>query len=167
MDRPKLFRRRFIPDETVELKNDEILMLDEDILVTKWDVLKPRSDFTHGVSCFYMKKGWKISRIMDARDKWLYTYCDIIETCKNEKDNIILFNDLLVDVIVYDNGFVKVVDAGEISEALDKNLITVDMAKKALRILDDLLELIYAGRFQELLSSIKDFDAIERKIVRK
>jgi predicted RNA-binding protein associated with RNAse of E/G family len=155
MDRPKLYRRRFIPNETVELKNDEIIRLDEDILLTKWKVLKPRDDFSHGVSCFHLKKGWKISRMMDDGNNCLYTYCDIMEIVRNYKENFILFNDLLVDVIVYDDGFVKVLDMAEVSDALDLGLITIEMAKSALRILDSLLDVIYSGRFEELLESFK------------
>lgn len=42
----KLFRRRFIPEEIVELKDDKILSMDKNnnIIITKWNVLKPRND---------------------------------------------------------------------------------------------------------------------------
>jgi predicted RNA-binding protein associated with RNAse of E/G family len=152
MEGPRLFRRRFIPDETVELKNDEILKLDEDTLLTRWKALKPRKDFTCGMSCLFLKKGWKISRVMDDSGNCLYTYCDIVDVDFDVKNNIILFSDLLVDVVVYDNGFVKVLDIAEVSDALDLGLITVDTAKRALRLLDGLLRVIYSGKFQELLS---------------
>ncbi|MDR3238877.1 MAG: DUF402 domain-containing protein [Clostridiales bacterium] len=156
MNQPKLFRRRFIPDELVELKNDVILRMDENVIVTEWTALKPRKDFTHGQSVFLTQKGWKISRFLDAREKCLYTYCDIIEICRDDRENTILFNDLLVDVIVYEDGFVKVMDTGELADALAQRLISVDTAIKALRLLDDLLQVIYAGRLPELLEYLPE-----------
>ena len=38
MGLPKIYRKRYMPNETVLLKDDEILRLDEDVLVTKWNV---------------------------------------------------------------------------------------------------------------------------------
>ena len=58
-----------------------------------------------------------------------------------------MFNDLLVDIIVYDDGFVKVVDLGEISAALEEGLIDINLAKKALNVADNLLSDIYNGKF--------------------
>ena len=59
-------------------------------------------------------------------------------------------------VIVYPDGFVKVVDLDEFEEALDKELLTGDEVKKALRSLDSLLRIIYDGRFPELQKEIED-----------
>ena len=53
-------------------------------------------------------------------------------TYDNEGDEYV-FRDLLADVIVYPDGFVKVVDLDEFEEALDKELLTGDEVKKALR----------------------------------
>jgi hypothetical protein len=155
MQIPKLYRRRFIPDELVELKDDEILRLDDEVLLTRWKTLKPRKDFSGGVSCTFFDKGWKVSRIMDNQGNCLYTYCDIVEVIKDGNGEFILINDLLVDVIVYEDGFVKVLDMAEIAEALDEHLITVETAKKALRLLDDLLGVIYSGKFGDLLEAFK------------
>jgi predicted RNA-binding protein associated with RNAse of E/G family len=151
MTKPKLYRRRFIPDELIELKNDEILRVDDEIILTRWNVLKPRNDFTHGESVFFLKRGWKISRFYDANDNCVYIYCDIIEIVRDECKNAILFNDLLVDVIVYENGMVKVLDLGEMADAIAQKLISSELAVMALRRLEDLLQLIYAGRLTKLL----------------
>lgn len=48
MSRPRLFRRRYIPDENIELKNDMILVLEPNFIVTSWNVLKPRRDISRG-----------------------------------------------------------------------------------------------------------------------
>lgn len=149
MGEPKLYRRRFIPDELVYLKNDEITMMNEDVIVTKWTALKPRQDFERGVSCFYLKKGFKISKFINCHGECIYIYCDIIETQYDPLLNAYTFHDLLVDVIVYKNGFVRVLDLDEISDALDQNKITIEQAKTALRLLDKLLTIIYNGQLDE------------------
>ena len=42
MEQIRLFRRRFLPDEVTELKDDTVLFLSDDLILTKWNVLKPR-----------------------------------------------------------------------------------------------------------------------------
>ena len=145
MNKPSLYRRRYIPDETVCLKDDIITHMDDDIIVTKWNVLKPRKDFTHGDSCYFLKKGYKVSRFFTASGECLYIYCDIIKPEYNERENSYIFNDLLIDVIIYPDGFVKVLDLAEIPEALDMGLISIEDAKYALIKLDELLGVIYDG----------------------
>ena len=80
MDNIKLYRRRYIPDETVFLKDDEIIYADNDRIVTKWKALKPRSDFAGGMSVCYLKEGYKVSRMTDISGKAVFYYCDIVET---------------------------------------------------------------------------------------
>lgn len=38
----KLYRKRLIPNECIELKNDEILFRDETLIITKWRSIHPR-----------------------------------------------------------------------------------------------------------------------------
>lgn len=159
---PALYRRRFIPDELVQLKDDEIIFINNELILTRWKTLKPRKDFTHGRSCYYLNEGFKISHFIDKDENLLYTYCDLIETHYNSQENAYYFNDLLADVVVYPDGFVKVLDIAEISDALENDLITLEMAKNALRVLDKLLELIYSGKLSEL-SHILESEAIRTK----
>ncbi|MDR1065853.1 MAG: DUF402 domain-containing protein [Clostridiales bacterium] len=147
MRKPALFRKRLIPFETVPLKDDVIELLTDEIIVTRWKALKPREDFYSGVSCYFLKQGLKISRFFDKSGKPVYYYCDIIETVYNKEENCYTFIDLLADAAVYEDGFVKVMDLGEIADALDSGLIDVETAKKALRTLDRLLDVIYAKEF--------------------
>lgn len=51
-----LYRRRFIPDEKILLKDDKVVSVSDDAIVTKWEVLTKRHDFTHGMSCYYIKR---------------------------------------------------------------------------------------------------------------
>jgi len=149
---PKLYRKRYMPDEIVYLKDDIILYQGEDVMVTKWDVLHPKAKFSHGISCYYMDKGWKISKFLNENNELVYYYCDIIDTTYNQEENFYVFTDLLADVIIYEDGFVKVVDLGEIAEALEEGIITDREAKLALSRLDALLEVIYGGGLPEMIA---------------
>lgn len=141
-----------MPDEIVYLKDDIILYQGEDVMVTKWDVLHPKAKFSHGISCYYMDKGWKISKFLNENNELVYYYCDIIDTTYNQEENFYVFTDLLADVIIYEDGFVKVVDLGEIAEALEEGIITDREAKLALSRLDALLEVIYGGGLPEMIA---------------
>lgn len=149
MEFPRIYRKRFIPNEIVYLKNDKIIKINKEIIVTEWYTLNPRSDFNKGKSCYFFNEGYKVSNFYKDKEL-LYTYCDIIETEFDKKENKYIFSDLLVDVIIYPNNFVKVLDIEEISQALTENLITIEQAKNALVILSKLLEIIYSGRLSEL-----------------
>ena len=112
----RLYRRRFIPDETVFLKDDEILLYNDEVIVTRWTALKPRDDFARGLSCYFLNKGMKVSKFFDSNGGLVYYYCDIIETVFNAGKNSYCFNDLLIDVIVYKDGSVRVCDLGEVPD---------------------------------------------------
>ena len=94
MGLPKIYRKRYMPNETVLLKDDEILRLDEDVLVTKWNVLHPKTQFSHGVSCYFLKKGYKISKFLNENEELVYYYCDIIDTKFDESENVFTFTAL-------------------------------------------------------------------------
>lgn len=153
MTQPKLLRKRFIPYEIIDLKDDKILLLNDNLIITKWNTLKPRDDIARGVSCYFLDKGFKVSKVYNQKNELVYWYCDIIETQK--KENVYIFNDLLVDVILYENGLVKVVDLDELAEALEKNLIDNNMLKNALRYLNELLMIIYNNKFDILKQYIE------------
>ncbi|MBQ9442669.1 MAG: DUF402 domain-containing protein [Lachnospiraceae bacterium] len=155
MTDPVLYRKRLIPDECVRLEDDEIIYIDSEIIVTKWKALHPKPHLDHGYSCYFLKRNYKISKFLSGNGDLIYWYCDIVDhTYDNEGDEYV-FRDLLADVIVYPDGFVKVVDLDEFEEALDNDLLTIDDVRKALRSLDSLLRLIYDGRFGELQDEIE------------
>ena len=143
----KMYRRRFIPDEKVLLKDDHIIEMTKDHIITKLNVLKKRKDFSHCSSCYFLNDNIKVSKFSDDDENILYWYCDIIDWEYDERENTWVFNDLLIDVIVYENGFVKVVDMGEVSEALEQGLIDDNLVKKALTTVDNLLQKIYNNEF--------------------
>lgn len=151
----RLFRRRFIPDELNDLREDKILYMDEDLIITSWDTIKPRSDFASGFSAYYRKEGWKISCHLGQDGSLTRWYCDIIT--ETEEQDRLIFEDLLIDVIIYPDGKVRVVDLDEAADALEQGLITPAMLTKALRSTDKLLNYIHKGRFPELTECIKKF----------
>ena len=144
MSRPRLFRRRFIPDENIELKDDMILALEPNLIITSWNVLKPRRDISRGVSAYFIDKGIKVSKVFDNAGQMVYWYCDIIETHYDEKENIYTFNDLLIDVVVYPDGQVEVLDMDEFADAMEQGILSVGTIAHAMRATDDLLHTIYA-----------------------
>lgn len=157
-DTISLYRKRFIPNEIVHLKDDIILHYEQDLIVTRWNTLKPRPDTARGISAYYIDLGFKVSKIYDKSDMLVYWYCDIINTLRDDNGHSIIFEDLLVDVVVYKDGFIKVLDIGELVQALDENLITPAQLKRALSILDNLLDIIYSDQFHIYQKVIEDME---------
>lgn len=153
---PKLYRKRFIPDEIVDLKDDRIVYQEGNIMITEWDVLHPKAKFSHGVSCYYMDRGWKISKFLNKNKELVYYYCDIIDTAYLKAEDTYIFTDLLADVIIYPDGAVEVVDLGELSDALEEGSITEKEVKLALRNLDSLLQVIYGGGLPEMIRFMEE-----------
>ena len=156
MSRPRLFRRRFIPDENIELKDDMILALEPNLIITSWNVLKPRRDISRGVSAYFIDKGIMVSKVFDNAGQMVYWYCDIIETHYDEKENTYTFNDLLIDVVVYPDGQVEVLDMDEFADAMEQGILSVGTIAHAMRATDDLLHTIYAGEFEKYTHYIDD-----------
>lgn len=157
MPAPILYRKRIIPEECILLKDDQILYQDEEIIVTGWHSLKPRKDLHHGCSCYFLKEGCKVSKFCREDNSLLYWYCDIVEHEYQPETNTYIFTDLLADVIIYPDGFVKVVDIDELVTALNEKLISEDTLKKSLLSLSRLLEIIYSGRFDTLKAPVERF----------
>ena len=157
MTAPILDRKRLIPEECILLKDDTVLYRDDKIIVTGWNSLKPRKDLHHGSSCYYLEEGIKVSRFCRADNSLLYWYCDIVDYDYNKNTDTYVVTDLLADVIVYPDGFVKVVDLDELVTAQESCLLTDDMLRKAILRLNHLLEIIYAGAFPGLLAPIEQY----------
>lgn len=150
MANPILYRRRIIPEECVLLKDDIILSCDEDHIVTSWHALHPKKDLHHGSSCYFLKEGFKVSKFCRENGDLLYWYCDIVDFDFHSSDNSLIVTDLLADVIIYPDGFVKVVDLDELVTALEAHSIDLDTLKASLVRLDRLLTIIYSGNFDSL-----------------
>lgn len=153
-----LYRRRLIPEECILLKDDVILLSQDGLLVTGWKALKKRQDLHHGFSCYYLNEGYKISRFYAPDGRLLYHYCDIISPEYHEDSNSLIVTDLLADVVIYPDGFVKVIDLDELSLAFDRQILSSEQLKSALRSLNSLLTAIYDSRLMELTAPMERFD---------
>lgn len=151
----KLYRKRIIPNETVLLKDDFIVSMDDSVILTSWKALKPRKDIATGISAYYRKEGYKISRVANAQGELVYWYCDIIEESSDSND--LIYTDLLVDIVIYPDGSVWVLDLKEAADALQDGLITQAMLTTALSVTDRLLSLIYSGEFSKLTACIENY----------
>lgn len=147
MSKPTILRKRYIPDEIVDISGDELLHRSEELLVTRWIPIKPRADFSSGISYIFLKNSFKISRFLGADKELLYWYCDILDIRYDQEKDTYLLADLLVDMKVYPDGRVVVLDLDELAEALQKELISVEQTCRALATLDQLLKMAYGGQF--------------------
>ena len=142
-----IYRKRLIPEECILLKDDIILEANEDYILTKWNTIKPKKDLHHGYSCCYLKKGIKVSKFYREDNSLIYWYCDVVDYAWNEDNSILTTTDLLIDVLIYPNGQLKVLDLDELADAQDLGLISGELLKNSLRRADALLQDIYAGKF--------------------
>lgn len=153
-----LYRRRLIPEECILLKDDIIVTQNDEYFITKWTTLRPKPDFSHGCSCFFLQEGLKVSKIYRADGSLVYWYCDIVSFSYQAAEQSLTVTDLLADVILYPGGNVQVVDLDELAEALDRGLLTKEQMSSCLRSLNYLLSLIYRDKFDRLqapLNSLK------------
>ncbi len=157
MKNPILYRRRLIQEECVLLKDDRLLYRDDQLIVTAWNTLKPRKDIHHGCSCYYLDENIKVSRFYNAENVLLYWYCDIVEYDHDETTDTYVVTDLLADVIIYPDGFVKVVDIDELATAKEAGLLSDESLKTALLSLNKLLQTIYDGGFDKLQEPLERY----------
>ena len=152
----KLFRRRMIPEENIFLKDDKILFQNDKLIITSWNTLKPRRDIATGISAYFMDQGFKISKIYNSNHHLVYWYCDIIETVYDVSTNTYTFIDLLADILVYEDNSFRLVDLEEIGLALEKQLLSIEKASKALHLTNDLLNIIYHNQFSKYQAIINE-----------
>lgn len=144
-----LYRKRLIPPECIHLKDDKIVYICQESILTQWKTLHPKPDFSHGISLYCLKNGWKISKFFKPDNSLAYIYCDIIDTHYDKDTDAYVFTDLLADVIIENSGLVRVVDLDELADACTMGIISNDMLATALHRLNNLLKIIYDGTFQD------------------
>lgn len=147
MQKPGIFRKRYIPFETIDISGDELLYRSEEVLVTRWKAIKPRTDIFGGISYTFIKEGYKISRFYGNDMCFKYWYCDIIDVAYDMGKDTYTLTDLLVDVKMMPDGQIMVLDADELAEALEKGLVSQQQVSSSLRKLDSILKMIYEGNF--------------------
>ena len=156
MEELQIFRKRFIPDECILLKDDVIIYRDDEHIITKWQTLNPKITFARGVSCYFLKEGYKISKIYRHDDSLLYWYCDIAQFDFDCSVGSFTMTELLADVIVYPDGRCKVVDLDELSKAHEAGMISDEQLHASLNQLNNLLTYIYKDKFDQLQAVIEN-----------
>ena len=152
-----LYRKRLIPDECICLNNDDIIVQNDTQIITTWKTLHPKNEFAKGISYYVINKGWKISKFYNIQNELVYIYCDIIDTFYDEQIDSYTFTDLLADVIVENNGDVKVIDLDELAIALKSDIISSQLIATALFQLDDLLKTIYSGGLEQYIKVLDQY----------
>jgi len=154
MEIKTLYRKRIIPPECIHLKDDVIVEQNDDCVITKWETLNPKTEFSHGCSCYFLRDGIKVSKMYRQDGSLLRWYCDIVSFEFNERNGSLTITDLLADVILYPDGRMEVVDLDELAEAMERDLITKEQMTSCLRSLNHLLTLIYRDKFDRLQSHL-------------
>lgn len=150
MKTPVLYRKRLIPDECIKLEHDLVLYRDDRIIVTSWNTIRPKKTLHHGLSCYFLKEGVKVSKFYDAQGGLISWYCDIVSHTFDPSTDTYVFTDLLADVIVYPDGASRVVDLDELADAYEQGLLSPQLLQAALRQLNWLLGQIYHGGFPRM-----------------
>ncbi len=146
----KIYRKRYIPNEIVDISGDEVIYRDEEKLITSWTPIKPRGDIGKGMSCVYFNEGWKVSKFYNLDGSFKFWYCDIIDYEYDKSEDTYIIKDLLVDVIVHEDGTYEILDEEELDQALQEGLITEEIKAEAIFKLNKLLEKIKSQKFHEL-----------------
>mgnify|MGYP001031044966 FL=1 len=150
MNISQIYRKRIIPAECILLKDDIIVRQDDDTIVTKWNTLNPKTSFSHGCSCYFLKEGLKVSKMYRSDGSLLRWYCDIVAYSLDPDQGILTYTDLLADVIIHEDGSMKVVDLDELAEAMEHGWVTKEQTAFCLHSLHNLLSLIYRDKFDRL-----------------
>lgn len=156
LEKLKIYRKRLIPAECILLKDDVIVKADDNVIITKWNTLKPKANFSHGCSCYFLKEGIKVSKFYREDNSLLYWYCDIVDYEYKPDENTLIVTDLLADVIVYPDGRTKVMDLDELADALDRGLLTPSLMSACLRRLHSLLTLIDRDKFDRAQAQLDE-----------
>ena len=122
----------------------------DEFIITKWNTIHPKPDFSHGCSCYFLREGIKVSKIYREDGTLVYWYCDIVDFTFDEATETLTVTDLLADVILYPEGRMEVVDLDELAEAMERELITKEQMTTCLRNLNHLLSMIYRDKFDRL-----------------
>ena len=155
MSELRLYRKRFIPQETILLKDDIIVSKTDEMLITSWKTLNPKTAFSHGSSCYFLKEGFKLSKFYKPDGSLLYYYCDIMEFTEDTESNTLTSTDLLADVIIHPDGTINVLDLDELADAYEQQLITSEQLTNSLRQLNHLLHIIRTNQFQNYTQNLE------------
>ncbi|MCR5476668.1 MAG: DUF402 domain-containing protein [Lachnospiraceae bacterium] len=152
----QIYRRRYIPDECILLKDDELIEVTDERIITRWKTLHPKTELDHGSSCYFLKSGVKVSKFYNHSGELMCWYCDIVQYDFSEDGTVLTVTDLLADVVVYPSGRIRVMDLDELAESRERGLITQEQMLNCLRQLNDLLALIDRDKFEKFQACLDE-----------
>lgn len=144
-----LYRKRLIPDECICLDGDTVVFRDNEYIITTWHTFRPKDNFARGISLYVLDKGFKISYFLKDNGSLCYIYCDIIDVSHSAETDTFVFTDLLADVIIENDGSMRVVDLDELADCCRDGIISNELLMESLYRLDALLRCIYSGEFKK------------------
>lgn len=151
---PTLYRKRLIPNECILLKDDIILEVTDDHILTKWNTLRPKKLLHHGDSCYYLNKGVKVSRFYSEDNFLICWYCDIVSYEWNDDKSSLITTDLLLDILVYPDKSFKILDMDELAQAHKEKLISDELLQCSLFTANRLLNDIYDETFFDIYTQV-------------
>ena len=128
-----------------------IVTADENVIVTKWNTLKPKTAFHHGCSC-YFQIWFKAQQILLGKMAPCCTGTVIFGFSYDSGTNSLTVTDLLADVVIYPDGEVQVADLDELADALERRLAEPALIAACLRRLHHLLTLLHRDKLEQLQS---------------
>jgi hypothetical protein len=138
----RIIRKRLIPNEEVDISQDEVLIRNSDHIITRWLPIKPRGDIGWGISYLDLNGNRKISAFYGKNGKLMYWYCDIVDVTYLEYSDLYIIKDLLVDVKLVPGQPPEILDLHELEMALKQGLINKEEYALAVRVSKATLELL-------------------------
>ncbi|PIQ25588.1 hypothetical protein COW36_21330 [bacterium (Candidatus Blackallbacteria) CG17_big_fil_post_rev_8_21_14_2_50_48_46] len=126
-------KQKLHPVREVNLSGDTWLHQDEHLCVSYWHLPRTESDqVAHTLTLTIFDEAIQIHSKHNAAGERLYWYCDLLEVKRDEGGWHL--TDLLLDVVVFPDGSTRMLDLGELAEALEEGGIHPQQAAQALRL---------------------------------
>lgn len=142
-----LLRKRYFPNEEIDISDDDVLYVDDELLVTSWVPIRSRGDIKRGISYYFLNEGYKISKVFNNDDSLKYYYCDICRYEVNKDKKIYKMIDLLVDIEVFPDKHYIVLDFDELIDLFERKEISPKEYMRSVKNFSDLVTKINNGEF--------------------
>lgn len=152
----RIIRKRIIPSEEVDISADELLVKNEEVIITRWFPIKPRKDIGWGVSLVSLNDNYKVSAFYSKNGEFLYWYCDIIKVTYYCDVDTYIVKDLLVDIRKYPHDTPEILDRDELDLAFRKGLLDDSEYQLALSACNKVVTML-SGRIPVNIVNILDY----------
>lgn len=118
-----LLKHKLLPQCTEDITEDEILFFNNDYLVTQWKAKSSNMNIASALSVVSVEHGIQISKKYDKDKKFCYWYCDIVKTKWTPESSCFEITDLLVDVVVFPDNELRMIDLDEFTQSKNNGLL--------------------------------------------